>query len=427
MTLAQLFDLAFGNIGRFFIEISMAWKDTLFEATFRQIPFECTAMNETRSKSVAIMQSPYSDSAFVTDMGNDARRYSITAFLEGVDYEIYRDNLIIALDMQGKGELVHPLYGSLDVQVLDYSVKHDPDVVDSCMIDINFVIAVSASDNKALFIPTPIPAVEEQPTAVILDKPAETLEVYQQQLEQMSTSEAIEIKRTIPERIRAEIKRAREILQVNGQQVNDLFNPPDWLNGIVNDTIGLMHDIPLDADPMANWRRVINKVKSIGDMFGDTDIAPLRFVGAVLPVALESQTVLELIKLDMAQNVLTPLELITANNVVRQSINDAITLIRRIDPEPSVTINVPKIILDTRKQVAALKQAAAILQQLTNDAVNKKPPLIQYTVKRNTTLRLLAHRLYADHTRTDELLKLNKNIINPAIITAGTELNIYVR
>lgn len=243
----------------------------------------------------------------------------------------------------------------------------------------------------------------------------------------MSTSEAIEIKRTIPERIRAEIKRAREILQVNGQQVNDLFNPPDWLNGIVNDTIGLMHDIPLDADPMANWRRVINKVKSIGDMFGDTDIAPLRFVGAVLPVALESQTVLELIKLDMAQNVLTPLELITANNVVRQSINDAITLIRRIDPEPSVTINVPKIILDTRKQVAALKQAAAILQQLTNDAVNKKPPLIQYTVKRNTTLRLLAHRLYADHTRTDELLKLNKNIVNPAIITAGTELNIYVR
>lgn len=405
----------------------MAWKDTLFEATFRQIPFECTAMNETRSKSVAIMQSPYSDSAFVTDMGNDARRYSITAFLEGVDYEIYRDNLIIALDMQGKGELVHPLYGSLDVQVLDYSVKHDPDVVDSCMIDINFVIAVSASDNKALFIPTPIPAVEEQPTAVILDKPAETLEVYQEQLEQMSTSEAVEIKRTIPEKIRAEIKRAREILQVNGQQVNDLFNPPDWLNGIVNDTIGLMHDIPLDADPMANWRRVINKVKSIGDMFGDTDIAPLRFVGAVLPVALESQTVLELIKLDMAQNVLTPLELITANNVVRQSINDAITLIRRIDPEPSVTINVPKIILDTRKQVAALKQAAAILQQLTNAAVNKKPPLIQYTVKRNTTLRLLAHRLYADHTRTDELLKLNKNIVNPAIITAGTELNIYVR
>ena len=405
----------------------MAWKDTLFEATFRQIPFECTAMNETRSKSVAIMQSPYSDSAFVTDMGNDARRYSITAFLEGVDYEIYRDNLIIALDMQGKGELVHPLYGSLDVQVLDYSVKHDADVVDSCMIDINFVIAVSASDNKELFIPTPIPAVEEQPTAVILDKPAETLEVYQEQLEQMSTSEAVEIKRTIPERIRAEIKRAREILQVNGQQVNDLFNPPDWLNGIVNDTIGLMHDIPLDADPMANWRRVINKVKSIGDMFGDTDIAPLRFVGAVLPVALESQTVLELIKLDMAQNVLTPLELITANNVVRQSINDAITLIRRIDPEPSVTINVPKIILDTRKQVAALKQAAAILQQLTNDAVNKKPPLIQYTVKRNTTLRLLAHRLYADHNRTDELLKLNKNIINPAMVNAGTELNIYVR
>ena len=70
----------------------MAWKDTLFEATFRQIPFECTAMNETRSKSVAIMQSPYSDSAFVTDMGNDARRYSITAFLEG---EIMRFTEII--------------------------------------------------------------------------------------------------------------------------------------------------------------------------------------------------------------------------------------------------------------------------------------------------------------------------------------------
>lgn len=405
----------------------MAWKDTLFDATFRQIPFECTAMDETRSKSVAIMQSPYSDSAFVTDMGNDARRHSITAFIEGVDYEIYRDNLIVALDMQGKGELVHPLYGSLDVQVLDYRIKHDPDVVDSCMIDINFVIATSASDTKALFIPTPIPAVEEQPTAVILDNPAETLEVYQDQLEQMSTPEAIDIGRTIPEKVRAEIKRARALLQVNSQQVNNLFDPPDWLNAIVNDTIGLMHDIPLDADPMANWRRVINKIKSIGDMFGDTNIPPLRFVGVMLPVALESQTVLELIKIDMAQNVLTPLELITANNVVRQTINDTIAIVRRIDPQPPVTINVPKIVLDTRNQVAALKLAAAKLQQLTNDAVNKKPPLIQYTVKRNTTLRLLAHRLYADHNRADELLKLNKNIVNPAIVTAGTELNIYVR
>ncbi|MFW2176667.1 MULTISPECIES: DNA circularization N-terminal domain-containing protein [unclassified Moraxella] len=405
----------------------MAWKDTLFDATFRQIPFESTALGETRSKSVVIHQSPYSNKAHLSDMGNDARRYNITAFFEGDDYEIYRDNFIIALDMHGTGELVHPLYGSMQVQVMDYSIKHEPDAVDSCSIDVNFVIAESASDNKELFVPTPLPPVEEQPTAVILDTPSETLEVYQEQLEQMSTPEAVELTRSIPEKVRAEIKKARQFLQVNTQAIYDLTSPPDWLNGIVNDTIGLMHDIPLDADPMANWRRVIHKIESIGDMFSDTDIPPLRFVGAVLPVALQSQTVMELLKLDQIQQVLTPLDIITANNVVRQNINTAITVIRRIDPLPPVSVNVPKIVLDTRTQVAKLKQASATLQQLTNEAVNKKPPLTQYTVKRNSTLRLIAHRLYADHSRADELLRLNKGLVSPAMVMAGTRLNVYAK
>lgn len=401
----------------------MAWKDTLFDATFRKIPFECTAFSESRAKSVAITQPPYSNRAFVSDMGNDTRRYAITAFIEGNDYEIYRDNLIIALDMKGAGELVHPLYGALTVQVLDYAIKHDSDNVDSCSIEINFVIDKSASDTKELFVPTPLPPVEQQAPAILLQMPSMTVEVYQEQLEQMSEPEAVAIKRSIPERIRSEIRRMREILQVNTQRVDDLFNPPDWLNAIVNDTIGLMHDIPLDADPMANWRRVINKIKSIGDIFADTDVPPLRLLGAVLPAALESQTLIELLQIDA----LTPIEITTANSVVRQTINTTIDIIRHIDPEPATSVNLPKVVIDTREQVAALKQAAAQLQQLTNDAVNKKPPLIQHTVKRTTTLRLLAHRLYADHSRADELLQLNKDLVNPALVQAGTRLYVYAR
>lgn len=405
----------------------MAWADTFFDSSFRGIAFESTQLGETRGKSVVITQSPYSNDAFVSDMGNDARRYSLTAFFGGDDYEVYRDNFIVALDMRGSGELIHPLYGSMQVQVMDYTVKHEPDQVDSCSIDVNFVIAQSASDSKDLFVPVVIPPVEEQATAVILENPSETLEVYQDQLDQMSDSEAVALSRSLPEQVRSEIKRMRTILQVNTQQVTDLFSPPDWLNGIINDTIGLVHDIPLDADPMANWRRIMNKISTIGDIFADTDISPLRFVGAVLPAAMQSQTVIELLKLDNVEQILTPLELQTINDVTRQSINDTIQLLRRFDPEPTVSINVPKIILDTRGQVAALKQAAAQLQQLTTEAINRKPPLVAYTVKRNTTLRLLAHRLYADHARADELLRLNKGLLNPALVKVGTRLHVYAQ
>lgn len=403
----------------------MAWKDTLFDASFRQVPFECTSANESRAKSVVVSQPPYSDKAFVSDMGNDARRYTITAFIEGEDYEIYRDNLIIALDMRGAGELVHPLYGSLNVQVMDYSIKQDSESVDSCTIDISFIAAISASDTQSLFLPVAIPPVSEQAPAIILEQPSAALETYQEQLEQISNPEAVAVARSIPEKVRAEIRRVREILQVNTQQVNDLFSPPDWINGIINDTIGLMNDIPLDADPVANWRRVINRIKSIGDMFADTDIAPLRMVGVVLPAAMQAQSMIDLIVTDSELQSINPIELINANNVVRQTINDTIAIVRRIEPEPDVGINMPKIIIDTRNQVATLKKAAAQLQKLTNDAVNKKPPLIQYTVKRATTLRLLAHRLYGDHSRADELLTLNKDLVNPGLVQAGTRLNIY--
>lgn len=405
----------------------MAWLETFNQGSFRQVPFECVALSENRAKSVAINEMPYSNKAFVNDMGNDTRRYQISAFFSGEDYETYRDAFIIALDMAGAGELVHPLYGTLMVQVLDYSVKHEPDVVDSCTIDFNFITAESVSDSKELFIPVAIPPVSEQAPAVMLETPAETLAVYQEQLAQMSDPTPVAIERSIPERIRAEIHRIREHLQVSNQQIHDLFDPPDWINGLINDTIGLVHDIPLDADPMANWRRIVNKIEGIGDIFAEEDISPLRFVGAVLPVAMQSQTVLELLKLDNIDQILTPIDLQTINNATRQAINNAIAVIRRLDPEPVVAVNVPKIILDIRGQVANLKKAAAQLQILTDEAINRKPPLINYTVKSTTTLRLLAHRLYGDHARADELLRLNRNLINPALVQAGTRVAVYAR
>lgn len=98
----------------------MAWRDQLKTgASFRKVPFK-TVDAETRvGRRTVSHEYPQRDLPYTEDLGRKARQYVVDAYVIGERYMLERDALIAALEAPGPGELVHPRWGVLFVAVLD--------------------------------------------------------------------------------------------------------------------------------------------------------------------------------------------------------------------------------------------------------------------------------------------------------------------
>lgn len=99
------------------------WLDHYKQAKFRNVEFFVNSHDFTGGRRKTKFQYPGSDRVDFQDHGQDGKDFSIRAYLVGDDYYVRRNQLINALDKKGAGELVHPYYGKLNVQVIDYSVS----------------------------------------------------------------------------------------------------------------------------------------------------------------------------------------------------------------------------------------------------------------------------------------------------------------
>lgn len=103
----------------------MSWRDEMkTQASFRGVPFKTTDAEQRIGRRTVLHEYPQRDTPFTEDMGRRARQYVVDGHVIGDDYLQQRDALIAAFEESGPGELVHPRYGRLRVAVLDYvSVK----------------------------------------------------------------------------------------------------------------------------------------------------------------------------------------------------------------------------------------------------------------------------------------------------------------
>ncbi|WP_413190191.1 DNA circularization protein [Psychrobacter sp. AT9] len=403
----------------------MAWQDTLYDASFRGVPFEYFGVDDSQDKTLATHQAPYANDADIHDMGNNPKNISMTAIIDGGDYEQALENLLTALDAKGLGELVHPVFGAITAICTSYRVKHDSEIVDGCTVEMQFV---QAKPKRTIqhFMPEPMPAADQMADSVILATSAEELTVYQEQLIAIGSDAAAKQARTIPETVRSKLREVRTTLGTNLVRVDDLLSPPVWLGSIVNDVDGIVKMLPLDYDPMSNWRRLFNRIKAIGAVFDDSDVPPLRRTGQVLPAAMISRGVITILQGEQKKPMLTPDDLIAINDEARLQIQDAIDQVRA-DNNVQNDQNLPVINTDVTPIIRDLKRAAAQLQTLTDATINSRPPLIKYTVTVPCTWRLLAHLLYGDYTRANELARLNRGLVDASVIEAGTQVARYAR
>lgn len=103
----------------------MTWKDRLRPASFRGVSFFVDSSQVTGGRRVQFHEFPDRDDPFAEDLGRVGKTYKIEGHILGDDYDQIKKQLQEAIDKDGPGELIHPYFGTLFVQVGAFSIDED--------------------------------------------------------------------------------------------------------------------------------------------------------------------------------------------------------------------------------------------------------------------------------------------------------------
>lgn len=391
----------------------MGWATDLQDASFRGVPFECAATGTSGTKSVAIKQSPYSNVAAMEDMGNDPDKISLNAVFSGEDYKTELDSLIAALKITGPGELVHPIDGVMQVYALNYVINHDAERTDYCTVSLEFV---STEDKKReLFVPVKTPAVIDTPS--IVAAPASKLQTA---LEKLKLSDSEKLFNTVTS-IRNGINQARDFMGVAKRTIEDVLSPVSWVVGLVDDVTNLViFDTRISA--ISKWRDVIHRIQRFEKVFQNDDDSPeLKQLWRATTVASHiavTQQVIATVRKEMTNNEpisFTPLDLAVVRQSTRKVLQQTINIERTDSNFESIT------------QIQVYKDLADQVHLQIQELIETRPPISTVQVPVPCTVHWLAHYLYGDMDRADEIIRLNPDLMNPALLQVGMELTVYAR
>lgn len=401
----------------------MAWTTDLQQASFRNIEFECIQTSESVSKALAIQQSPYSNKALIEDMGKDAEKISLRIFLSGENYLLYLNALIAAFTLTGEGELIHPIHGIKKVFVANWNIVHNTETVDGCDLDVEFVEA--EAKERALFTPT---VDIEINTQTFFYTPASALA---NELGQLKNKDPNAFFKVI-NRIRNGLQKARQILGVVRSTVDNILSPPDWAVGLVDDVVRLATFEFTDISAISKWQSLSNRLKRVGQIFDDKDstndspaFKQMWRAVTIASSASAAQAIVQQTKLDTTQNKvvnITPIDLAVIRQQVRTDIQKAINTERTITQEQATISNI-----DPVTQVAQYKVLATTLHDQIQALIETRPPIRTTPILLHCTAHWLAHQLYGDMNRAEEIKRLNPAVLNFALVHSGMGLMTYAR
>jgi prophage DNA circulation protein len=97
------------------------WRDNLRPASFRGVEFHVSAGSRSSGRRGIEFEYPKRDDPYFEDLGRIARRWSITGYVIGSDYQRQADALCSALEAIDPGTLVHPTMGTMRVVCQPYT------------------------------------------------------------------------------------------------------------------------------------------------------------------------------------------------------------------------------------------------------------------------------------------------------------------
>lgn len=395
----------------------MGWATELQDASFRGVQFECTSTNDAVSKALAIKQPPYSNDAEIEDVGNNPRNISINAVYSGEDYKTWVDALEAALLETGSGELIHPVFGIMQVYVVDYSIDHNADNVDYCGISIKFI--QDKDKKRELFVPVVVP--DEINTEDIVSAPASALEQYLKKLEVLDQNQFFDAVNNMRKGVNA----FRDGLNLAKTTIDNVLAPATFVVGLVDDVSQLV-TFDTNISALSKWRDLVKRVQRFETLFQNDQSSPQlqqlwRSTQVASTVAITQQAI-NSTRLELAENKetsLTPIDLAVIRQNVRQSIQAVINTERELVTTELKTVAV--------SQIQIYKETADQIHQQIQELIEVRPPVTTTVITVPCTLHWLAHYLYEDMSRANEIRRLNPTLENSAVLRPGMELTVYAR
>jgi prophage DNA circulation protein len=101
----------------------MSYLDSLRKGSFRGFEFFVESVQTAGGRRAVQHQFPNRETPYTEDLGRQAKSYSIDGHIIGQDYLETKTRLFEVFEKKGPGELIHPFYGSLMVQVSSLNVS----------------------------------------------------------------------------------------------------------------------------------------------------------------------------------------------------------------------------------------------------------------------------------------------------------------
>ncbi len=441
----------------------MSWTETLLDASFRGVPLQVLDENLQAQRALAQHGTPYRDGDSVEDLGRGARLFSLRVVMFGPNYELELQNLLRALDTIGPGELVHPIYGSITVVAGDWQIQHVADRPDYAEVSLKFLEHLPDEPFFDRLIEFVDIGVLEQADAATwqdglfdllgrIDTLAAQIQVWigggwVGLIEQVLDLPGIGLRlQQLRSQILGVVSNVGALARSPASGFDplvDLVRTPTEIRSAIQTSTpseartllardGIPASMPGSGSLTAEAARAGSEVLGAArqGVAVDARLLPAQMptdpiasigLGLVVLVVTElavahAQAAAVLIEDEADTPTLNPDELERLVNLARALIQGAILLQRRLHD------------VETARPVAeTLRNMAALLQARARQALLQRPPMVERVVEAPTSLRLLAHRWYGDHTRANELLRLNPALRRPHNIKAGEVLRAYAQ
>lgn len=406
----------------------MAWKNNLQDCSFKGVTFPVLSVEDTGGHDVARHAYPYRAGVETEDQGVREGEINISAVLWGDEYENDQADLLAILKETGPGELIHPVYGSLNCQVMDWRVRHDAEGVDQCLVDIYLIETDEPQPIFQNLNPRQHAAVVTESDTAVTDA---MTEAYVADVAETSLSSQLAAMRTVLQQTISQIYgQARDVVQSG----LDVINYPRIMVSDVIQGVGSILALAESLDPeriFNQWRSLADDAKALLNIPDDSadematppSSAAMRTINRMVSVVVVSQyaaTVGELLAAEAESATLSPPQIETMVGDVRTLIEALV-----LDLRDGTDLDAADKLVRYRPVVEALKDQALALQQAAQAIIELRPPLIERTVASDGNLHLIAHCWYGDYSRAAELLRLNPAIRYPNFVPAGTVLWAY--
>lgn len=416
----------------------MTWEKTLLDASFRGVPFPVAEVSDEEGKTVAVFQVPYTNGGAVEDMGNDPHGFDIRAHFWGDDYEAAMSRLLEALRVTGPGELVHPVFGAMNVQALKWRIEHDAENVDACLVVMRFVevnltatvfelaAASSAADRVAERGQAARDASASSAATVVtraassglprLPQITQAFGAIKSQLRQLVDTRGIKLLLSDLDPIIYPRAALNDLQVIVDQALAGL--PLGGLNGqftgAFNGRSSALAMADFDALLRAQPATVLvqtsssdaNDVAVAANLTAHARILNATTVATAAAIILAAEV--EFAELDRA-------EIERLAGTARAAIQAAILAARSALDS-----------LSGAQAVQALSQVADDIQEAARTAIEQRPPVVKRAVPVGGHPRLIAHAMYGDQARATELVRLNR-WGREVFIDAGREVLAYAK